>query len=190
MSVTYLHDLKWVSSALWLSQDLRQAIQRLFSLRIIVHYPGESGLDGLGLEFIGWSRDRLKELVQSCTVIESKFEKISHYFIIFMGNFYQECPKRIFLSLNSNYTGPKILTDHPKNCDNVFVVQYFGTNFGTFNENTIWHQSCASAGIWHSVCSLRMHKHTKPLKCTYNSRNDLNRNSNHRNLKNNVFALK
>ena len=84
----------------------------------------------------------------------------------------------------------KVLTDHPKNCDNVFVVQYFGMNFGTFNENTIWHQSCASAGIWHSACSLRMHKQTKPLKCTFNSRNDLNRSSNHRNLKNNVFALK
>ena len=84
----------------------------------------------------------------------------------------------------------KVLTDHPKNCDNVFVVQYFGMNFGTFNENTIWYQSCASAGIWHSACSLRMRKHTKPLKCTCNSRNDLNRNSNHRNLKNNVFALK
>ena len=80
----------------------------------------------------------------------------------------------------------KVLTDHLKNCDNVFVFQYFGT----FNENTIWHQSCASAGIWRSVCSLRMPKHTKPLKCTYNSRNDLNRNSNRRNLKNNVFALK
>ena len=84
----------------------------------------------------------------------------------------------------------KVLTDYPKNCDNVFVVQYFGMNFGTFNENTVWHQSCASAGIWHSVCSLRMRKHTKPLKCMCNSRNDLNRNSNNRNLKNNVFALK
>ena len=84
----------------------------------------------------------------------------------------------------------KGLTDHPKNCDNVFVVQYFGMNFGTFNENTIWHQSCASAGIWHSACSLRLRKHTKPLKCTRNSRNDLKRNSNHRNLKNTVFALK
>ena len=28
----------------------------------------------------------------------------------------------------------KVLTDHPKNCDNVFVIQYFGMNFGTFNE--------------------------------------------------------
>ena len=84
----------------------------------------------------------------------------------------------------------KVLTDHPKNCDNVFVIQYFGMNFGTFNENTIWHQSCASAGIWHSACSLRMRKHTKPSKCTCNSRNDLNRNSNHRNLKNNVFCVK
>ena len=84
----------------------------------------------------------------------------------------------------------KVLTDHPKNCDSVFVVQYFGMNFGIFNENTIWHQSCASAGIWHSACSLRMRKHTKPLKSTCNSRNDLNRNSNHRNLKTNAFALK
>ena len=41
----------------------------------------------------------------------------------------------------------KILNDHPKNCDNVFVVQYFRMNFGTLNENTIWHQSCASVGI-------------------------------------------
>ena len=30
----------------------------------------------------------------------------------------------------------KVLTDHPKHCDNVFVVQHFGMNFGIFNENT------------------------------------------------------
>ena len=84
----------------------------------------------------------------------------------------------------------KVLTDHPKNCDNIFVVQYFGMNFGTFNENIIWHQSCASAGIWHSACSLRMRKHTKHLKCTCNSRSDLNWNSNHRNLKNNLFCVR
>ena len=87
------------------------------------------------------------------------------------------------------YIGP-FLTDHPKNCDNVFVVQYFGMNFGTFNENTDWHQSCASAGIWHSVCSLHMRIHIKPLKCTCISKNDLNRNFNHRNLNNNAFPLK
>ena len=47
----------------------------------------------------------------------------------------------------------KVLTDHPKNCDNVFVVQYFGMNLGILNEYTIWHQSCATVGIWHSACS-------------------------------------
>ena len=31
----------------------------------------------------------------------------------------------------------KVLTDHPKNCDNVLVVHYFGMNFGTFNENSL-----------------------------------------------------
>ena len=82
----------------------------------------------------------------------------------------------------------KVLTDHPKHCDSCFVVQYFGMNFGTLNENTIWHQYCASAGIRHSACSLRMRIHIKPLKFTYNSRNDLNRNSNHENLNNNVFS--
>ena len=84
----------------------------------------------------------------------------------------------------------KVLTDHPKNCDNVFVVQYFGMNFGTLNENTIWHQSCASVAIWYSACSLRMHIHIKHLKCMCYSRIDLNRNSNHRNLNNNVVSLK
>ena len=58
-------------------------------------------------------------------------------------------------------------------------------NSGILNENTIWHQSCASAGIWHSACSLRVNM--KPLKCTCNSRNDLNLNSNHGNLNNRVF---
>ena len=43
--------------------------------------------------------------------------------------------------------------DHPKSCDNYFVVQYFEINFGTLNESTIKHQSCASAGIWHSACT-------------------------------------
>ena len=52
------------------------------------------------------------------------------------------------------------------------------------------HQSCASAGIWHSACSLRMRIHIKPLKYTCNSRNDLNLNSNHRNLNSNVFFVK
>ena len=96
--------------------------------------------------------------------------------------------KMVSRSLNLIYWA-KVLTDHPKNCDNVFVVQYFGTNFVTFNENTMWHQSCSSAGIWHSACSLRMRIHIKPLKCMFNSRNDLNRNSNHRNLNTNVFSL-
>ena len=54
----------------------------------------------------------------------------------------------------------KVLTDHPKNRDNCFVVKYFETNFGILNENTVWHQSCASAGTWCSSCSLRMRKHT------------------------------
>ena len=105
-----------------------------------------------------------------------------------------DIPKDSFLELYLlnllNIYWAKVLTDHPKNCDNFFVVQYFGINFGTFNENTIKHQSFASAGIWHSACRLRMCKHIKPLKCTCNSRNDLNRNSNHRIVKNNVFALK
>ena len=82
----------------------------------------------------------------------------------------------------------KVLIDHPQKCNNVFVFQYFGMNFRTLNENTIRHQSCASVEIWHSACSLRMCIHTKPLKCTCNSRNDLNRNSNHRNINNNVFS--
>ena len=83
------------------------------------------------------------------------------------------------MTLNHIYWA-KVLTDHLRNCDNVFVVQYFGMNFGTFNKDTVWHQSCASAGILQSACSLRMRKHTKPLKCTCNSKNDLNRNSNHK----------
>ena len=82
----------------------------------------------------------------------------------------------------------KVLTIHPKKCDYVFVVQYFGMNFGTFNENTVWHQLCSSAGIWHSACSLHMRLNIKPLKCMCNSRNDLNLNSNHRNLNNNVVS--
>ena len=28
----------------------------------------------------------------------------------------------------------KVLTDHPKNCNNFFVVQYFGMNFGALND--------------------------------------------------------
>ena len=28
----------------------------------------------------------------------------------------------------------QVLTDHQNNCDNVFVVQYFGMHFGTLNE--------------------------------------------------------
>ena len=61
-------------------------------------------------------------------------------------------PRATSYSVNSQATvtviyWAKVLIDHPKNCDNVFVVQYFGMDFGTFNENTIWHQSCASAGI-------------------------------------------
>ena len=63
-------------------------------------------------------------------------------------------------------------------------------NFGTLNENTVWHQLCASAGIWHSACSLRMRIHIKPLKRTCNIRNELNLNSNHGNLNNNVISLK
>ena len=84
----------------------------------------------------------------------------------------------------------KVLTDHPKICDNWFVFKYFETNFGTLNQNAIWHQSCASAGTWRSSCSLRMGIHIKPLKCMCNSRKDLNLNSNHGNVNNNVFALK
>ena len=84
----------------------------------------------------------------------------------------------------------KVLIDHPNNRDICFVVKYFEMNFGILNENTVWHQSCASAGIWYSSCSLRMRIHIKPLKCICNSRNDLNLNSNHRNVINNVFALK
>ena len=68
----------------------------------------------------------------------------------------------------------------PKHCDNCFVVQYFGMNFGQLNENTVWNQSCGSAGNWHSAYSLHMGIHMKSLKFTCNSRNDLNLNSNHR----------
>ena len=96
----------------------------------------------------------------------------------------------IITVLSGHIYWAKVLTDHPKNCDNCFVVQYFGLNFGTINENTNWHQSYTSAGIWHSACSLRMRIHIKPLKCTCNSRNDLNLNSNHGNLNNNVFFVK
>ena len=60
----------------------------------------------------------------------------------------------------------KVLTDHLNNYDNVYVVQYLETNFGALNEKTIWHQSSARAGIWHSACSLHMRIHIKPLKCT------------------------
>ena len=42
----------------------------------------------------------------------------------------------------------KVLTDHPKNCNNVFVVQYFGRNFVTFNRA---HQ--LESGILHAVCA-------------------------------------
>ena len=83
----------------------------------------------------------------------------------------------------------KVLTDHPKNRDNCFVVKYFETNFGISNENTVWRQSCASTETWCSSCSLHMRIDIKPLKCTCNSRNDLNLNSNRRNVIN-VFALK
>ena len=84
----------------------------------------------------------------------------------------------------------KVLTDHPKNCENYFVVQYFGMNFGTLNENTNWHQSRAPAIIWYSGCRLRMRIHITPLKYMCNSRIDLNLNSNHGNLNNNVFFVK
>ena len=77
----------------------------------------------------------------------------------------------------------KVLADHTKNCDYVF-----GLNFETFNENTIWYQSCASAGTWHSACRLCMRIHIKHLKYTCNSRNNFNRNSNHKNLNNSVFS--
>ena len=76
----------------------------------------------------------------------------------------------------------KVLTDHQKNCDNCFVIQSFGMNFGTLYENKLWHQSCVAAGIWHSACSLRMRIHIKTLKCMCNLRNDLNLISNHGNL--------
>ena len=82
----------------------------------------------------------------------------------------------------------KVLTDHPKNRDNCFVFKYFETNFGTLNQNAVWHQSCASAGSWRSSCSLRMRIHIIPLKCTCNSRKDLNLNSNHEIVNNYVFA--
>ena len=94
---------------------------------------------------------------------------------------------QISLFIKKEIYRAKILADHPTNCDNVFVVQYFGLNFGTFNENTIWHQSCTSAGTWQSAYSLRMRIQIKPLKCTCNLRNDLNRNSNHTNLTNNIL---
>ena len=90
--------------------------------------------------------------------------------------------RRLCSNQFTSYYWAKILTDHPKNCDNVFVVQYFGMNFGTLNENTVWHQSCASVGICHSACSLRMRIYIKPLICTCNARNDLNRNSNQQRL--------
>ena len=80
-------------------------------------------------------------------------------------------------------TGPKFQPIIQKIAIFSFVVQYLEMNFGTLNENTIWHQSCASAEIWHSECSLRMRIHIKPLKCKCDERNDLNLNSNHGNLK-------
>ena len=80
----------------------------------------------------------------------------------------------------------KVLTDHLNNCGNFFVIQHFGMEFGTL----IWHQSCASAWIWHSACILRMRIHIKPLKRPWTSRNDFNWNSNHTNSNNNVFSLK
>ena len=94
-----------------------------------------------------------------------------------------------------NYVGlhvywAKVLTDQPKICDNCFVVKYFETNFGTLNENAVWHQSCAWAGIWHSSCSLRWRVHIKPLKCTCNSRKNLYLNSNHRNVNKKTFLRK
>ena len=78
----------------------------------------------------------------------------------------------------------------PKNCDKFFVAEYFGMTFGTLNDDTVQLQSHASAWIWHSACSLRMHIHIKPLKFTCNSRNDFNRNFIHRNSIINVFSSK
>ena len=75
----------------------------------------------------------------------------------------------------------KVLIDHPKNCDNFFVAEYFGKRFGTLNDDTIYLQSHASAWIWHSACSLRMRIHIKPSKCMCNSRNAFHRNFIHRN---------
>ena len=66
---------------------------------------------------------------------------------VFTHRFHQsldtgEIPKEWSLA---NIYWAKVLTDHPKICDNCFVLKYFETNFGTLNENAIWHQSCASA---------------------------------------------
>ena len=117
---------------------------------------------------------------------ESHETSLNPAFIVYM---YLLCPLEFVVYFELHIYRAKVLTDHPKNCDN-FVVQYFGLTFGTLNENTIWHQSCASAGILHSVCSLRMCIHIKPFKRMCNSRNNLNLNSNHGNLNNNVFSLK
>ena len=61
----------------------------------------------------------------------------------------------------------KVLTDHPNNCDKCFVVQYLEMNFRTLNENTIWHQSCASAGIWRFACSLHIPPTLDQYMCIY-----------------------
>ena len=49
----------------------------------------------------------------------------------------------------------KVLTDHHKNCDNVFVVQYFEMNFGNSNKTQFGinrpHQM--ESGILHAVCA-------------------------------------
>ena len=65
-----------------------------------------------------------------------------HRLRTFMLNF---CVKVFRTSLFPNplmdlvyiYTFCKVLTDHPKNCDNLFVAEYFGMTFETLNDDTI-----------------------------------------------------
>ena len=110
--------------------------------------------------------------------------------LLILELFHRACTCSIKRRL-SIYTGPKFWPITPK-----IAIMFLSFNIlewiveHSMKTAFQWHQSCASAGIWHFACSLRMRKHTKPLKCTCNSRNYLNRNSNHRSLKNNVFALK
>ena len=75
------------------------------------------------------------------------------------------------------YTESKILP-----ITQTFMILFCRSVFRNDYQNTIWHLSPTSDGIWHSTCRLHMCIHIQPLKCRYISRSDLNRDSNHRNL--------